>query len=288
MAEPDNQGFREQIERENGGNQWTIELHAYEVFDTPVTDPIVHFEIVFVYPSGEVFNVINGDPFEKGTGRHAGDLSAADDDNVLKVNYGSDVSFGDRTGKEPLTAFKLWQGETSEFYEHLFRAREAGAVINSLDIDYVIIAPFRDAQNSNSVVGTVVKATGLEISSEAQSIWAPGSDRNLLPNDFKSYFDFFPVTNENFAEFFSHVLDPNVRAGIHNAYTDAIFSPLNRGNVVESAKQLSKPEEDEALKMFDPNEARTPEQFGQSAAHTFMHDNDMIHHHGNSDFKHSH
>jgi len=145
MEEPNSQDFRELIERERGGNQWTIELHAYEVIDTPFTDPIVHFEVVFAGPNGEMINVINGDPFEKGTGRHAGGFSAGDNDNVLKVNYGSEMSFGNRTGKEPLTAFKLWQGETSDFYDHLFRAREAGAVINSLDIDYVIIDTFPEA-----------------------------------------------------------------------------------------------------------------------------------------------
>ncbi|MFK7840435.1 MAG: hypothetical protein AB8B83_08930 [Bdellovibrionales bacterium] len=276
MSDLDNQGVRQRIENESGGDQWSIELHAYEILDTIFTDPIVHYEIVFVDPNGELNNVINGHPFEKGSGDYAGGFRAASDENVLQAVYGSNTSFGDITGDQPLTVFKLWQGGTSEFYELRNRAREAGAVINEMDVDYIIIDAFRDAQNSNSIAGTIIQAMGLDIPHEASSLWAPGIDRHLLPSDFQSYFDFFPITDENFAEFLGSQPGED-RAGIHDGYTTVIFNPLGINRVIENAKELSRPEEGESLRAFDPNAHSTPDIYGVSAAHSFMHENGINH-----------
>lgn len=93
MEKLDHNGIRKSLENDSGGDQWRIELHAYEVIDTPFTDPAVHFEIVFIDPNGELNNVINGLPFEKGTGEYAGGFAAASSgDNVLKAVYGSNNS----------------------------------------------------------------------------------------------------------------------------------------------------------------------------------------------------
>lgn len=183
--------------------------------------------------------------------------------------------------------YGVWEGSTAEFFELRDRAREAGALINEANIDYSIIDPFRDAQNSNSVVGTLMTAMKLEIPREAEAVWAPGINRHLLASDFKSYFDFFPITNENFAEFLPKQ-GSSSRDGMHYDYTEKIFSPLYIGNVAESVKAIDPPEDDEPTRFFRSKDEKTPSDYGMNAAHNFMHENNVGHHHGNNHFKHSH
>jgi len=277
MTELDHESIRKNIEDHSNGDLWKVELHAYEVFDTPITNPIVHFEVVFVDAEGSVNNVINGHPFECGSGEYAGGMRAASDGNVLKTMYGSDVSFGDITGHEPLVKIELGEMGTSEFFELRNRAREAGAVINAQNIPYVMMDPFQKGQNSNSVAFSVVKAMGLDVPPEVDAIWAPGWGRDLLPHDFQSFFDYFPVTNDNFGEFLPRQSN-DARPGIYDEYTSRIFDPLGPRAVMRQAENTPKREDTDHL-FYNPDRHTTPEEFGREAAHNYMHELGLGHSH---------
>lgn len=253
------------IESEGGGNAWKIELRAYEIFDTPLTNPAIHFEIAFVKPSGEVFNVINGHPFDQKTGEITTGLDVIINDKLLKVIIGSENSFAKLLGASATNKFALWEGNTAEFYEKSFRGHEAGAIINKQEVPYIIAGLFNTGQNSGSSAFTIVKAMGLNWPAEAEKLWGPGTGRNLLPDDFQSYFDVFPVTPENFAEFLPRQ-STDTRQGIHHFYTSRILNPLNVQGISRDIQERGSAFDSLApTQFYDTQNAKTPDGFGVSA-----------------------
>ena len=225
-----------------------ITLKAYSVIDPPFSQPAVHHEVSFYYPDGELFQTLNGHPFD----RASGDISLGVGDNkTLRVIHDSSKDYEALTGDEPISEVTLWEGDRVGFYDKLFRSREAATFINQQNLDYELVNPFVTSQNSNSVAYTMVRVMGLDFPPETWGTWAPGHGRYLMPDRFQSFFDRYPVTEDTFFDF----LPRQVRdgpSGIHDAYTSMIFNRLSVQSIQEDVKAENIDRTGEPAKRFDP------------------------------------
>jgi len=81
----------------------------------------------------------------------------------------------------------LGQMDQAEFLEKVKAAAAAAKYVNDNKIEYVVVGgPGYAGQNSNSVATTLIHAMGYKYpQKELSHLWAPGSERNLLPDDWK-------------------------------------------------------------------------------------------------------
>lgn len=195
---------------------YQIIINSYPVADTPFGQA-VHHELVFM-ERGEVFQVLNGYPFDRLTGLVTNGIG---DNNTLRAVHDSEHTYGKLLGVKPLSSAVLWEGNMVEFYDKLQRSREAATYINSQKMDYSLFEFLGTAQNSNSVAYTITQAMGLKYPAKVENMWAPGHGRYLMPEKFESFFDRYSVTSQSFYDFLGAHLQG--KAGRHNRYTDYIF-----------------------------------------------------------------
>lgn len=228
-----------------------ITLKSYSVIDTPVTDPAVHNELTFYWPDGEVFQTINGHPFDRTTGEI--DLGLGEN-KTLRVIQDSEKDYEALSGEAPISEMTLWEGGIVEFYDKVFRSREAASYINTQKLDYIMFDAFRAGQNSNSVAYSVARYAGLDYPPEAEALWAPGHGRYLLPEGFVSFFDRFPVTTDTFYDF----LPPQGKGesnGIHDDYTSLIFERLRVKDIQEDVAEEGINTTGQPLRVWRPQDA---------------------------------
>jgi len=160
-----------------------IEVRSYEIASV-VGLPAAHNEILFMIDEKTQL-ALHGMAFD----RYSGNPKPAPLAGFNTLQVVGSKSFSDK-GMKLLGSATIFEGDLSEMYELLGRAAEAGNYINKKNLDYVVIgSPFGHAQNSNSVASTLIKAMGLTYPPEIENIWAPGHERTLIPNNWKSEFE---------------------------------------------------------------------------------------------------
>jgi hypothetical protein len=83
----------------------------------------------------------------------------------------------------------IWTGSPEEGRQKLAMAMDTGHFINAQNLDYSAVRVFSESQNSNSVAHTLAKGMDLEVPDD-QVGFAPGHDRILLSDNFKSGFGY--------------------------------------------------------------------------------------------------
>lgn len=201
------------------GPHYSIKVRSYEAVNVPLIGSAVHHEIIFEQ-DGQVLLSLNGNPWKRETGQP--NFPGHGDNNTLRVNAmaGKTIADLDTDGKFPIvTEQTLYSDHDSlKFSELVGRAAEASVFINSYNMDYIMVDPFRKAQNSNSVAHTLTHAMGLQYSPGTEQLWAPGHGRLLLPSGFKSDFDSkendVPSQSENTIARLISLSDENISAQV--------------------------------------------------------------------------
>ena len=234
-------------------DNWRIIMNAYEVVDLLIIDPAVHFEFIFEGPNG-FRKSFNGYPLFRDTGEHA--PAGSPENKTLRViaDYTRfmEDSYTD-SRPLPMASAVVFEGGLTEFADKLHRAAEAGAFINGQDLDYIVINPTgaSPGQNSNSVIYTLANAMDLEIPPEMENLWAPGYGRLLLPEDFASFFDKYPITADNICEFGFPATDGSYH-GFYVETTSAFHFMTYEQEVVESIRDANFNEKTPSADFFDP------------------------------------
>lgn len=238
---------------------YTISIKTYRVTDIPglENDP-VHHEIVFRNPDGYEI-AFNGNPHDRESGYRQGISLHGRDTLRVMAEHGTmeDRDFSNQfpaVGEEIIHATQ----DPDEALVKMGKAMEAGRLINAQNMDYVIMDVFEPGQNSNSVVNTIVKAMGLEIPDEVREHWAPGIDRNLLPEDHVSRFDQNLPEGDYIMEAMDDLNIANVSKQVENdpnpyeGYSvRKAGHPANKGNSVTLDK-------DRTGRAFDPEKMVEP------------------------------
>lgn len=169
--------------------EYSIEVRSYELHGaTPFTKPAVHNELVFLQ-NGKPVAAFNGDPYARETGAIA--YPSLSNRDTLRVSAYID---GTTRAEDPHNPFRVtatgtvFTGGKAEFAELLGRATDAAHSINNSSVDYVMLSIGFTPQNSNSAVGTMLQAMGLQPPASLNGVWSPGGGRSLLPQDFQSSF----------------------------------------------------------------------------------------------------
>lgn len=168
-----------------------VRVNSYEVIDLPLMDPYVHNEIGFYeIKDGEATPLLfcNGLHFNR-QGNDSDSISFLDPNDTLRVLclpvpvyelQNTDMGF--------LDSQTIHIGNTiEEFIDMSIRAFETATFINSQNLDYIPYSMGDEAQNSNSVARTLVKAMSndervLDFSMSGLDMNAPGHNRVLLPS----------------------------------------------------------------------------------------------------------
>ncbi len=82
----------------------------------------------------------------------------------------------------------IFEGTAEEAAPIMLAAFDAVKYINDQNLNYDPFEVFGTSQNSNSVAHTIVEAMEQKFPEESEKYWAPGHDRILLPEDWKSIY----------------------------------------------------------------------------------------------------
>lgn len=161
---------------------YEIRINSYKIVSAAGV-VAVHNEVAF-YRNGEPMIAFNGNAHNNQTGEL--NTFAISSGNTLRVSAG-DRTYG-QNGMELVGSVTLGANLTrEELLEKLKAATAASQYINSNKIEYVVVGGVSyEAQNSNSVASSLLTAMGYKYpANEFSHVWAPGSKRDLLPNDWK-------------------------------------------------------------------------------------------------------
>ena len=179
-------------------DDYRIEVRSYELQGaTPFTKPAVHNELVFLH-NNKVVAAFNGDPYHRDSGENA--YPSLTNKDTLRASVYLD---GTTRTEDPRNPYRVtatgvvFSGSREEFAEKLGQAVDAAHSINNSNIDYVMLSLGFTPQNSNSTVGTLLSAMGLQPPASLQGVWSPGAGRLLIPNDFRSDFTGLTAANPN-------------------------------------------------------------------------------------------
>lgn len=170
-------------------SRFAIEVRSYQLIGaTPLTKPVVHNELVFL-SDDNVVAAFNGDPYQRGTGMIVEkSLSNKDTLRVRAIIDGTTHGDDIRNKYKEIARGTAFSGSRDQFFEKLGQAVDAAHSINNSNIDYIMLSLGISPQNSNSAVGSMLQAMNLQPPASLASVWAPGSERSLLPADFRSYY----------------------------------------------------------------------------------------------------
>lgn len=146
----------------------------------------VHNEVAIYDDKGKFISAFNGEAFDTKTGHGA--TFATGPTASLRVFY-SEEPFKSPEKNELHHSIVIADNLSyDDILKKTNQAAAAGMHINDSKIEYVIFGGINHAaQNSNSVATSILRAMGYDYpKNELPNTWAPGSERDLLPTNWKS------------------------------------------------------------------------------------------------------
>lgn len=162
--------------------RYEVRINSFKLVDA-LGVTAVHNEIAF-YEDGKIIFSLNGNAHDPQTGEFKQFAIASD--HTLRVSaYNKSL---EQLNMELAGSVTLDKLSRQEFFEKVNAATTAGKFINDNKIDYVILGGLNhEAQNSNSVATSLLHSMGYAYpEKELAHLWAPGSKRNLLPDDWST------------------------------------------------------------------------------------------------------
>jgi len=173
-----------QSPKEPAEDKFDVRLNSYKIVSA-LGVTAVHNEIAF-YKNGKPLLAFNGNAHNSQTGDYQSFAVGAG--NTLRVSASLNTIAEVEGAMEQINSVTLAHLKGEDVIDKIHAAVSAGKFINENKIDYVVVGGATyEAQNSNSVAAALVHAMGYEYpEKELSHLWAPGSKRNLLPDDWKA------------------------------------------------------------------------------------------------------
>lgn len=151
----------------------------------------VHHSIVFFDGDNVPQVLFSGEAMDYKTGKLARDLKRLGTENdTLRVFSGHiKDDYSDSFKKDFVDgdiSNIVFTGSKAEVFEKMLLMMDAANHINQQNLQYQIVGVVAESQNSNSVANSLLTAANIEIPPEVSNLWAPGFDRILLPENWKS------------------------------------------------------------------------------------------------------
>jgi len=204
----------------------SIEINSYAVVSaTKISPAAMHHELVFK-EGQRVISAFNGDSYDRSTGK-INYISASNQDTLRVSTSGQTRAQSAKIPKPLIATTTVYAGSAAEVLEKLGIATTASHYINKQNIDYIAVSPMTDAQNSNSVTGTLMRAMGLRMPQALESLWSPGLRRNLLPDDFKTGYDNITRRHPNWLATTPDVFK-TLDAGLNSLHVPAVAAQVRK------------------------------------------------------------
>ena|GEM_PF-2596135 len=216
-------------------DKFEVRINSYQLADI-FGKIAVHNEVAF-YRNGEPLIAFNGNAHNKQTGEL--NTFAIQPNHTLKVSAAKTTY--EQQGLKLVGSVSFGTLTREEFAEKLKVATTAANFINDNKLDYVIVGgPYHEAQNSNSVATALLQSMDYKYpEKEFGHLWAPGSKRPLLPDDWSSQ----DMTQDDFIRLLEKLERDEVSNNIKN---DKNLIPIHD------------PEISNFPDLFKPNETSVP------------------------------
>lgn len=164
--------------------QFSIVLVSTDL-DMPFLGSPNHSYVSIRGPDGEKIFAIHGLAIDRETG---GIVAVGDNDNTLRAVITTPDFFDIHDTFNKDGEYTLFTGSQDDVLRRVLPALDAVTFINDQNLIYDKYSLTHGGQNSNSVAHTMVDAMGFEFPEDIERFWAPGHNRILLPDDWRSHY----------------------------------------------------------------------------------------------------
>lgn len=149
-----------------------------------------HNTILIRDGDGKPQELLNGQAYDRDTGK--GVTTALNPlTNTIRVSLENGEAYMRRANADhykPIET-RAFTGSKEDVQNKLEQMVQAAHYLNDQNLSYVPFAVFRNGQNSNSVVRTLVEAAKIDYPQAVKDLFTPGENRTILPRNWKDAFN---------------------------------------------------------------------------------------------------